>query len=162
MSDRRHHWLTRLYPSSWRRRYGDEMDELLSEGCSWEDALDIAKAASIERLFYSQKAGVETMQTFPGGIAVLARKPSAIAPIVMSLSALVVVLVAIAVAGTKPQPDEGAAAHIWQLLMAGQLPILGWFMLHWLRRDFKAGLAVVAMQTAAIIAALLPVWMLGL
>ena len=162
MSDRRHHWLTGLYPASWRRRYGDEMDELLRQGCSWKDALDIAKAASIERLFYSQKVRGKTMRTSPGGIAILARKPSAIAPIVMSLSALVVVLVAIAIAGTKPQPDEGAAAHIWQLLMAGQLPILGWFVLHWLRRDFKAGLVVLGIQTAAMLAALLPVWMLGL
>ena len=162
MSDRRHHWLTRLYPASWQRRYGDEMDEMLREGCSWKDAVDIAKAASIERLFHSQKAGVSTMHTFPGGIALLTRKPSAMAPIAMSLSALIVVLVAIAVSGTRPQPDEGAAAHIWQLLMAGQLPILGWFVLHWLKRDFKAGLAVLGMQIAAIVAALLPVWMLGL
>lgn len=162
MSDRRHHWLTRLYPASWRRRYGDEMDELLRERCSWKDALDIAKAASVERLFYSQTAGIETMQISPGGIAVLARKPSAIAPIVMSLSALVVLLVAIAVGGTKPQPDEGAPAHIWQLLIAGQLPILGWFVLHWLRRDFKAGLPVLGLQIVAMAAALLPVWMLGL
>ena len=102
------------------------------------------------------------MHTLAGGIAILARKPSAIAPVVMSVSALVVVLVAIAVAGTKPQPDEGAAAHIWQLLIAGQLPFLGWFALHWLRRDFKAGLVVLGIQTAAMLAALLPVWMLGL
>lgn len=102
------------------------------------------------------------MQTNSGSIAVLVRKPSAIAPIIMSLGALGVVLVAIAVAGAKRQPDEGAAAHIWQLLLAGQLPILGWFALHWLRRDLKAGLAVTGLQIAAFAAALLPVWLLGL
>jgi hypothetical protein len=162
MSEHRHHWLVRLYPPSWRRRYGDEMDELLGLGCSWKDTLDIAKAASIERLLYSPTTGVQTMQAFAGGVGVLARKPSAIAPVIMSLSALLIVLVAIPVAGTKPQPDEGAAAHIWQLLMVGQLPILGWFVLHWVRRDFKAGVAVLGMQVAAIVAALLPVWLLGL
>jgi hypothetical protein len=138
------------------------MDELLSRGCTWGDMFDVAKAAFIERFLYSRRSGAEGMQTYPGSIGVLVRKPSAIAPIIMSLTALSVVLVAIAVIGTKPQPDESAAAHIWQLLMVGQLPILGWFVLHWLRRDFRGGLAVLGLQIAAFIAALLPVWLLGL
>jgi len=162
MSGRRHHWLTRMYPASWRERYGDEMDELLSGGCTWRDALDVAKAALIERLFFSRRSGAKAMQTYPGSVAVLVRKPSAIVPIIMSLAALCVVLVAIAVVGTKRQVDEGADAHIWQLLMAGQFPILAWFVLHWLRRDFRGGLGVLGLQIAAFGAALLPVWLLGL
>ena len=162
MSPRRHHWLTRMYPSSWRSRYGDEMDDLLSQGYGWRDALDVVKAALVERLYPSQRRGAETMQTFPGNIAVVMRKPSAIAPIVMSLIALAVVLIAIAISGTKRQADEGAAAHLWQLLMAGQLPILAWFAFQWLKRDLKAGLLVVALQIGAFVAALLPVWLLGL
>ena len=162
MTERRRHWLTRMYPTSWRARYGDEMDELLSHNCGWREVVDVTKAALIERLFYSRAAGAATMQTYPESIAVLARKPSAIAPIAMSLGALGVVVIAIAVVGTKTQPDEGAAAHIWQLLMVGQLPILGWFALHWLRRDIRAGLAVIGVQIAAFVAALLPVWLLGL
>ena len=102
------------------------------------------------------------MRTHPGNIAALVRKPSAIAPIVMSLAALGVVLVAMAIGAAKPEPDENAEAHIWQLLMAGQLPFLGWFALRWLRQDFKAGLPIVALQIAAFGAALLPVWLLGL
>ena len=162
MSPRPHHWLTRIYPRSWRSRYGDEMDELLSQGYGWRDVLDVAKAGLTERLFYSQRPGAETMQTYPGNVAVLVRKPSAIAPIVMSLCALAVVIIAVAVSGTKQQADEGAAAHLWQLLMAGQVPILAWFAFQWLKRDFKAGILVVALQVAAFIAALLPVWLLGL
>ncbi len=162
MKDVRHHWLIRLYPASWRSRYGDELDELLSHGCDWRDAVDVARAALIEHLVHSQKSGAEAMKTYSGNIAILVRKPSAIAPIIMSIAALGVVLVAIAIGAAKPQPDENAGAHIWQLLMAGQLPILGWFALRWLSRDFRAGLPVAALQIAAFIAALVPVWLLGL
>ncbi|HEX8938203.1 MAG TPA: hypothetical protein VF776_08050 [Sphingomicrobium sp.] len=161
MKDARH-WLIRLYPASWRSRYGDELDELLSHGCNWQDAIDVARAALIERMFYSRRPGAETMKTYPANIMVLVRKPSAFAPIIMSLAALGVVVVAIAIGAAKPEPDENAGAHIWQLLMAGQLPILGWFAVRWLRRDLKAGLAIAALQIAAFIAALVPVWLLGL
>ena len=162
MSGRRHHWLIRMYPHAWRRRYGDEMDELLSHGCGWRETVDVLNSALIERVFNSRKIGAETMRTFPGNIAVLVRKPSAITPIIMSLAALSVVLVAIAIGAAKPEPDENAGAHIWQLLMAGQLPFLGWFALRWLTRDFKAALPIVALQLVAFAAALLPVWLLGL
>lgn len=161
MSGRRH-WLTRLYPPSWRERYGDEMDELLSHGCGWRDGLDVAKAALLERFIYSPKTGAEVVQSYRGNIAALVRKPSAITPIVMSLIALGVVLCAIAIGAAKPEPDENAGAHIWQLLMAGQLPFLGWFVVRWLSRDVRAGLPVLGLQILAFGAALLPVWMLGL
>ncbi|HZC38684.1 MAG TPA: hypothetical protein VE221_08425, partial [Sphingomicrobium sp.] len=151
-----------LYPGAWRKRYGDEMDELLRDGCGWRDAVDIVKAAAVERLLYSSRMGARTMRAYPGNIAVLVRKPSAMIPIVMSVAALAVVLIAIAISGTKRQPDEGAAAHVWQLLMAGQLPFLAWFGLHWLRREFKAALWVLMLQLLAFAAALFPVWYFGL
>lgn len=163
MSEHRHHWLTLLYPRAWRSRYGDEMDELLSDGCGWRQVVDVAKSALLERLFYSSKMGAGSMRTYPGSIALLARKPSAIVPVLMSLSALAVLLIAIAVSsGSKREPDEGAVAHIWQLLMAGQLPFLGWFVFRWLRRDFRAAIPILGLQIVAFAAALLPVWLLGL
>src|SRR5438067_1065168 len=162
MSEHRHHWLTRLYPAAWRDRYGEEMDELLSEGCGWRDIVDVVRSALVERLRHSSGTGVESMTTYPRNVAVLVRKPSAIVPIAMSLCALSVVLVAIANGSAKPQPDEGAAAHIWQLLIAGQLPFLGWFAVRWLTRDFKAALPVLALQLLAFVAALFPVWYFGL
>lgn len=162
MSEKQRHWLTRLYPPTWRERYGDELDELLDERCGWREIADVVKAASRERLFHSSSKGARAMRTYPGNIAILVRKPSAIAPIVMSVCALAVVLIAIAVSGTQRQPDEGAAAHIWQLLMAGQLPFLGWFALRWLTRDFKAALPVLGVQLLAFAAALFPVSYLGL
>ncbi len=102
------------------------------------------------------------MPTYPRNVAVLVRKPSAIIPIAMSLCAFSIVLLAIANGSARPQPDEGAAAHIWQILIAGQLPFLGWFALHWLTRDFKAAFPVLALQLLAFVAALFPVWYLGL
>ncbi|MEP7131206.1 MAG: hypothetical protein ABI770_08770 [Sphingomicrobium sp.] len=141
------------------------MDELLSDGFGWRDALDVARAALVEWVLHCRKIGVETMRTYPGNIAVLVRKPSAIAPIVMSLLALAIVLIAITTSGAsqlRRATDEGTAAHIWQLLMAGQIPFLGWFALHWLRRDFRAGLPILGLQIGAFVAAFLPVWLLGL
>ena len=38
--------------------------------------------------------------------------------------ALATVLVHILLYGTQPQAHEGTAAHIWQLLIAGQLPMM--------------------------------------
>lgn len=102
------------------------------------------------------------MRTSAGPVAVLVRKPSAVTPIIMSLIALSVVVIAMAIGAAQPEPDENAGAHIWQLLMAGQLPFLGWFALRWLWRDLRAGLPILALQIVAFVAALLPVWYLGL
>jgi|SRR5947209_3979304 len=162
MSERGHHWLTRLYPAAWRDRYGDEMDELLNDGCGWREMLDVVRSAAFERLRHSFGAGVGTMPTYPRNVAVLVRKPSAVVPIAMSLGALSVVLLAIANGSAKPQPDEGTAAHVWQILIVAQLPFLGWFVLHWLARDFKAALPILTLQLLAFAAALFPVWYLGL
>lgn len=102
------------------------------------------------------------MQTYAGSIAILVRKPSAITPLIMSFGALAVVLIAMALGAARPEPDENAAAHVWQLLMVGQLPFLCWFAFRWLRRDLRAALPIVGLQTLAFGAALLPVWLLGL
>src|SRR4051812_3842210 len=132
MSEHRHHWLTHMYPAAWRDRYGDEMDELLSAGCGWRDMLDVVRSALTERVRHFSRTGEASMQTYQRNVAVLVRKPSAIVPITMSLCALSVVLLAIANGSAKPQPDEGAAAHVWQILIAGQVPFLGWFAMRWL------------------------------
>jgi hypothetical protein len=47
------------------------------------------------------------------------KKPSAFLPLAMSFAALATVLVHVAIFGVARQADEGAAAHIWQILMAG-------------------------------------------
>ena len=92
----------------------------------------------------------------------LLRQPSAFLPIVMSLAALALVLGVVATVGVVREPDEGTAAHVWQLLMASQIPIVGYFALRWLPRAPRQGLAVLALQSGAALAALAPVWLLQL
>jgi hypothetical protein len=59
-------------------------------------------------------------------------------------------------------PDEGAAAHLWQLLMAIQLPIIVFFAVQWLRRAPLQTLEVLALQAGAFLAACAPVYFLHL
>jgi len=88
------------------------------------------------------------------------RKPSAFLPPLMSGLALAVVLVFLGLDGSTPQKDEGTAAHLWQLLMAGQVPLILFFAIKWLQESPKQGLTVVALQIGAAAAALLPVFLL--
>jgi len=89
------------------------------------------------------------------------KQPSAVIPLVMSFAALVVVLGHIAVSGVGRQPDEGAAAHIWQLLIAGQLPIVAIFVITSLPRNPRQTLLVLALQALALLAATAPVFLLN-
>jgi hypothetical protein len=88
-------------------------------------------------------------------------QPSAFIPIVMSIAALLAVLYHIARFGIAPQADEGAAAHIWQLLMAGQVPVVAFYALKWLPRAPRTALQVLAVQVGAALAAAAPVYWLG-
>jgi hypothetical protein len=60
------------------------------------------------------------------------KHPNAFLPVAMSLGALATVVIFLAMHGAAPQADEGAAAHIWQLLMAAQAPIVLYFAIRWL------------------------------
>ena len=88
------------------------------------------------------------------------KHPSAFLPVLMSLLALAVVFTHIAFFGTARQPDEGTAAHLWQILMAGQLPIIAFFGFRWLPRAPRYALLVLALQVAAAVSALAPVYLL--
>lgn len=90
------------------------------------------------------------------------RQPSALVPVAMSLAALATVVTHIAIFGSAREPDEGSAAHIWQLLMAGQVPFITWFAIKWLPRAPRQGLQMLGIQAAAALAAMFPVWWLGL
>ncbi|MEQ7874692.1 hypothetical protein ABDK56_11885 [Sphingomonas sp. ASV193] len=137
------------------------MSEFLVDRRRWRDGLDVGKGAIIEH-FYSVKEGMTAMGKHHRALGILARKPSGYAPVLMSLLALCVVLMAISTGHTRREPDEGTSAHIWQLLIAGQLPFLLWFASRWLRRDLKSGLPVLGAQIVAIAVAAFPVWLLGL
>lgn len=74
--------------------------------------------------------------------ASLLKQPSAYLPLAMSLAALTLVIAHAAVFGVVHETDEGAAAHIWQILMAAQLPIVAYFMLRWLHQQVWSALRV--------------------
>ena len=65
----------------------------------------------------------------------------------MSLAALILVLGHAAVYGVVHEADEGAAAHIWQILMVGQIPFVIYFMSKWLPRRVKESMVVMALLT---------------
>jgi hypothetical protein len=89
------------------------------------------------------------------------KTPSAFLPILMSTAAFAVVLLFLAMHGPAPQPDEGAAAHLWQLLMALQVPVILFFTLKWASRFPREAAPILALQLAAALLALAPVYLLG-
>jgi len=88
--------------------------------------------------------------------------PTALVPLGLSLASLALVAGYVALYGTARQPDEGAAAHIWQLLILAHGPAILVFLAKWAPRDFKAAMTVLAVQVVALGAALAPVWIIGL
>lgn len=90
------------------------------------------------------------------------KKPLAWIPIAMSLAAVATLVVHITLYGTAREPDEGTAAHIWQLLMAGQVPVIAIYAIKWLPAAPKQATKILGAQLAAAIAALAPVYYLGL
>ncbi len=90
------------------------------------------------------------------------RKPSAWIPVAMSVVALAVVIGHVALFGAAREADEGTAAHVFQLLMVGQVPIIAFFAIKWMAKDSRQGLRVLALQVAAAVAALSPVYLLKL
>ena len=92
----------------------------------------------------------------------LIRQPSAFLPLAMSGVALATVLLHLARFGVTREADEGAAAHIWQLLMAAQLPIIAYFAFTWIRRAPREALVVLALQIVAVLAAMAPVFLFRL
>ena len=86
------------------------------------------------------------------------KKPSAFFPVAMSLAALATVLIHIALFGAAREADEGTAAHIFQLLLLVQLPIVAFFAIKWLPRFPRPALLVLALQAVAGLAALAPVF----
>ncbi len=98
------------------------------------------------------------MEHDSGSFCSVVRRPSGFLPMAMSVAALGVVMVQLINSGAARQPDEGAAAHLWQILMAGQAPILAFFAFKWLPRAPKQSLGVLALQVGAVLAAAAPVY----
>ncbi len=88
------------------------------------------------------------------------KHPAAFIPVVMSSGALATVLTYLALHGPAPQVDEGAAAHIWQLLMAGQVPVVAFFAITWVRKMPRKALPILVLQLIAAFVAMAPVYFL--
>ena len=88
------------------------------------------------------------------------KQPSALVPLVMSFAALALVLGHFALFGIVHEADEGTAAHIFQLLMVGQVPIVAFFAVKWLPRAPRQTLQVLALQVGAGLAAIVSVVLL--
>jgi len=95
-------------------------------------------------------------------LSTIMKQPSAFLPVAMSLAALTLVLGHVAMFGPAPEADEGTAAHLFQLLMVAQLPIIAFFAIKWLPQNPRLALGILALQAAAAIAAFAPVFLLGL
>lgn len=91
---------------------------------------------------------------------ILMKNPSAFLPPAMSFAALATVIAHIVFSGFAPQSDEGTSAHVWQILMTLQLPIIAIFLFKWLPKKPMQALAVLALQGGAALAALVPVILL--
>jgi hypothetical protein len=90
--------------------------------------------------------------------AALLRRPTALIPLGMSVAALATVVGYAVMFGTARQADEGTAAHIWQLLMAGQVPVIAFFAFKWLPVEPRRALPVLALHVVAALGAMFPVW----
>ncbi len=147
--------LVRLYPRVWRERYGEEFESLLEGGDGGlRTAANIARAAVSERILAIGGGQMTSDQkTFRGVLL----RPSAIIPMAMSMTALAILIGHLAFYGVAREADEGAAAHLWQILMAGQIPVLLFFAIKWLPRAFKPAMGVLAVQAGAVLAAMAPV-----
>jgi len=90
----------------------------------------------------------------------LIKKPSAYIPLGMSLTALALVIGHALVYGIVHETDEGTAAHVFQILMALQVPIIGYFILKWLTKRPKETILILALEAVAWIAAFASVYFL--
>jgi hypothetical protein len=155
------HLLTRLYPRAWRQRYGAEFQALLAAGNGGlRDAANVLWSAVSEHIFPTVGG---TMDRDPRSFGAIVRHPSAFIPMAMSLIALALVLGPIPIYGPPVrEADEGAIAHLWQILMAGQLPVLAFFAIKWLPKAPRQALGVIALQAGAVLASMAPVFYFNL
>ncbi len=159
MNPRLAHFLTRLYPRRWRERYGAEFEALLQAGRGGlRTSANVVWSAMTEYIFPTQGGSVQQQPTF----GAMLKYPSAFLPVVMSLTALTLVVSHLAIYGVVREADEGTVAHLWQILMAAQLPVLAFFAIKWLPRAPRQTLYMLGLQAGAVLASMAPVFIFNL
>ena len=91
----------------------------------------------------------------------LLKRPGAYLPLIMSAAGLALVLVHAARYGIVHDIDEGTSAHLFQILMVVQVPIVLFFAITWLPQSPKPALLILALQAAVGIAAFAAVYFLA-
>jgi hypothetical protein len=76
----------------------------------------------------------------------LLRRPSAWLPIALSLAALALIAVSAGLGGVAEHEDEGAAARIFQLLMAVDAVAIAFFGLRWVPASPRTAIAILCLQ----------------
>ena len=79
----------------------------------------------------------------------------------MSVLALLTVLLGPLFFGDLHANDEGPTAHIWQLLIGGQVPLAVFFAFKWLQRAPGQAWKVLSIQVGAVLANCAVVFLLG-
>jgi hypothetical protein len=82
----------------------------------------------------------------------LLKKPSAFMPVAMSGTVLAFIVTHLARFGNLEVPDENAGAHLFQILMPLQAPIIAFFALTWLPRRRNDAREVLALQCGVAVA----------
>jgi hypothetical protein len=152
--------LTRLYPRGWRERYGAEFETLLQTGGGGLGTSANVVCSALREHIFPTRGG--NMDRLPNSLGSIMKRPSAFVPLAMSITALAMVWGYVARYGVVRETDEGAVAHIWQLLMDGQMPIVLFFAIKWLPRAPRQTLYVLAQQVGAALASFATVFFLGL
>jgi len=88
------------------------------------------------------------------------RNPTVFLPLAMSLLALGMVLVHFTIFGIVKETDEGTAAHIFQLLMVGQFPIVAFLAFRWFAIAPRQTFFFIVFQVVAALAAIIAVFFL--
>lgn len=88
------------------------------------------------------------------------KQPSAFLPLAMSLGALAIVIGQIALVGVARQADESTAAHLWQILMVAQAPIIAFFAIKYLPHRPRSAALILLLQALMALAACAPVYLL--
>jgi hypothetical protein len=127
-----------------------EFEALLQSGPGgFRVSANVIWSALYERVFPTPGLAVNQ---HPRSVIALTKKPSAFVPLGMSLSALALVIGHAARYGIVHEGDEGAAAHIWQLLIAGHVPMVRFFTIKWLPRATRQTLLILALLAASLLA----------
>jgi hypothetical protein len=115
-----------------------------------------------DRSSFSADVSMKSEEDIRTHLTSLIRQPSAFLPVAMSLVALTLVLGHVALFGVVHEADEGTAAHIWQILMAVQVPIIAFFAIKYVPQKPKQALLILALQIVAALTACAPVFFLQL